>query len=157
MAGGGQGLGLQSLPVTVSIQIDTIRARGVADQGWGGALAAHAIKALTAIDAARAAIRARVWSLAGEHAPNHTASVGDPTVVDLGATLLTAHSDKEQRLPRSSAGSRSTRCSRSWTTASTAPASRWHDCCARTTPVPTPPPITRPGFNGSSSLSVVRS
>jgi hypothetical protein len=64
-----------------------------------GALASDAGRALAAIDAARAATRARVWSLAGEHAPNHGAGVDDPTIVDLDATLLTAHSEKEQAAP----------------------------------------------------------
>src|SRR4051812_9752214 len=62
-------------------------------------LAADATRALAAIDAARAAARARVWSLAGEHGPNHANSVDDPTIVDLDATLLTAHSEKEQAAP----------------------------------------------------------
>jgi hypothetical protein len=62
-------------------------------------LAADATRALAAIDAARAAARARVWSLAGEHGPNHASSVDDPTIVDLDATLLTAHSEKEQAAP----------------------------------------------------------
>jgi len=62
-------------------------------------LAADATRALAAIDGARAATRARVWALAGEHAPNHDVSVDDPTVVDLDATLLTSHSDKEQAAP----------------------------------------------------------
>ena len=62
-------------------------------------LAADATKALAAIDAARAVTRARVWSLAGEHAPDHAARVDDPIIVDLDATLLTAHSDKEQAAP----------------------------------------------------------
>lgn len=62
-------------------------------------LAADARRALAAIDLARAVVRARVWSLAGEHAPNHAASVDDPTIVDLDATLLTSHSEKEQAAP----------------------------------------------------------
>jgi hypothetical protein len=62
-------------------------------------LAGDASKALAAIDTARAQVRARVWSLAGEHAPDHAAGVDDPVVVDLDATLLTSHSDKEQAAP----------------------------------------------------------
>jgi hypothetical protein len=62
-------------------------------------LAGDVGKALAAIDTARAAVRARVWSLAGEHGPDHAASVDDPVIVDLDATLLTAHSDKEQAAP----------------------------------------------------------
>jgi hypothetical protein len=63
------------------------------------ALACNAGAALAAIDTARARVRATVWSLAGEHAPDHVASVDDPMIVDLDATLLRAHSDKEQAAP----------------------------------------------------------
>jgi hypothetical protein len=62
-------------------------------------LAADAAKALAAINTARAAVRARVWSQAGDHAPNHAASIDDPLIVDLDATLLTSHSDKEHAAP----------------------------------------------------------
>jgi hypothetical protein len=77
--------GLVASDPTVSRLIDT--------------LAADAHHALTAIDTARAATRARVWELAGEHAPNHRASMDNPVVIDLDATLITAHSDKEQAAP----------------------------------------------------------
>lgn len=63
------------------------------------ALAADAPKALTAINTARAGARSRAWQLAGEHAPSHTASVREPLVIDVDATLVTAHSDKEQAKP----------------------------------------------------------
>jgi hypothetical protein len=63
------------------------------------ALAKDATAVLAAIDTARASARARVWALAGEHAPDHHASAGDPMVVDLDATLVTAHSDKEHAAP----------------------------------------------------------
>jgi hypothetical protein len=63
------------------------------------ALAADASKALVVIDAARAQVRARVWAWAGGHAPNHAAGADDPIVVDLDATLLTAHSEKEHASP----------------------------------------------------------
>ncbi len=63
------------------------------------ALAADADRALKAIDAARAAARARVWAAAGEHAPDHAASAGHPVVIDVDATLVTAHSDKEHAAP----------------------------------------------------------
>ncbi len=62
-------------------------------------LAADAGKALAAIDSARAATRGSVWALAGADAPNHQASVDEPVIVDLDATLLTTHSDKEQAAP----------------------------------------------------------
>ncbi len=63
------------------------------------ALAGNADAALEAISAARAAARARVWQLAGKHAPDHDIDAGSPLVVDLDATLVTAHSEKEQAKP----------------------------------------------------------
>jgi len=62
-------------------------------------LAADADQALTAIDSARAAARARVWGAAGQHAPHHAASAEHPVVIDVDATLVTAHSDKELAAP----------------------------------------------------------
>jgi len=63
------------------------------------ALAGDAPRALAAINTARAAARARVWKLAGEHAPDHQADAQAPLVVDVDATLVTAHSDKEHARP----------------------------------------------------------
>jgi hypothetical protein len=63
------------------------------------ALAADAPAALRAIDAARAVARARVWALAGEHAPDHDADAAAPLVIDIDATLVTAHSEKESAAP----------------------------------------------------------
>ena len=63
------------------------------------ALAQDADQALAAIDTARAQARARVWALAKDRAPNHGRDGGAPLVVDLGATLVTAHSEKEQAAP----------------------------------------------------------
>ncbi len=62
-------------------------------------LASDAPAALKAIDAARAAARGQVWSLAGEHAPDHDTNAASPLVVDLDATLVTSHSDKEHAAP----------------------------------------------------------
>lgn len=59
------------------------------------ALAADAPRALAAINAARAAARARVWALAGDGAPHAGASPDRPLVVDVDATLVSAHSEKE--------------------------------------------------------------
>jgi hypothetical protein len=58
-------------------------------------LAEDAPRVLAAIDSARAAARARVWELAGERAPDATACAATPLVIDVDATLVTAHSDKE--------------------------------------------------------------
>lgn len=63
------------------------------------ALAADAPAALAAIAAARAAARERAWSLAGEHAPDHGIDARRPLVLDVDATLVTAHSEKEQAAP----------------------------------------------------------
>jgi hypothetical protein len=62
-------------------------------------LATDATRVLAAIDRARAAARARVWRLAGKRAPDHDASPHQPVVVDVDATLVTAHSDKEGAAP----------------------------------------------------------
>lgn len=63
------------------------------------ALAADAPRALAAINTARALARARVWALAGVHAPDHDASAEQPLVLDVDATLVTAHSEKEHARP----------------------------------------------------------
>jgi hypothetical protein len=59
-------------------------------------LAADGPAALTAIGTARAAARARAWQLAGPDAPGAGAQL---IVADIDATLVTAHSDKEQAAP----------------------------------------------------------
>ncbi|WP_026551431.1 IS1380 family transposase, partial [Arthrobacter sp. H20] len=56
-------------------------------------------KALAAISAVRAAARAQVWGLAGEHSPLHGVSKNAPLVVDLDATLVSSHSEKEDARP----------------------------------------------------------
>ena len=63
------------------------------------ALAVDAPRSLAAINTARAAARARVWALAGAHAPDFQVSAQRPLVVDVDATLVTAHSDKEAAAP----------------------------------------------------------
>jgi hypothetical protein len=63
------------------------------------ALAGDAPAALAAIAAARAAARARAWAAAGEHAPGHGADASAPLVIDVDATLVTAHSEKEAAAP----------------------------------------------------------
>jgi Transposase DDE domain group 1 len=61
-----------------------------------GALAAAGPKTLRLIRAARAAARAHVWKLAGAAAPG---SGGALIPLDLDATLVIAHSEKEQAAP----------------------------------------------------------
>jgi Transposase DDE domain group 1 len=62
-------------------------------------LAEDPVTALRAINIARAAARARAWELAGVHAPDHDVDTGNPLTVDVDATLVTAHSDKEGAAP----------------------------------------------------------
>lgn len=62
-------------------------------------LAADAPAVLTAIDTARATARASAWKHAGKHAPDHDITADNPIVIDLDATLVTAHSDKELAAP----------------------------------------------------------
>jgi hypothetical protein len=56
------------------------------------ALAADPVRALKAIRAARAMARERAWALAGEHAPG---AEGEPIPVDIDATVVISHSEKE--------------------------------------------------------------
>ena len=60
------------------------------------ALAADLPRALKAIRAARAAARERAWALAGDAAPG---ADGGLVTIDLDATIVIAHSEKEQAAP----------------------------------------------------------
>ncbi len=62
-------------------------------------LAADAPVALKAINTARATARAAVWALAGEHAPDRAVNAAAPLVIDIDATLVTSHSEKESAAP----------------------------------------------------------
>jgi hypothetical protein len=100
------------------------------------ALAADAPRALKAIRAARAAARQRPWALAGPAAPG---ADGELVTVDIDATIVIAHSDKERAAPTWKHHSASTRWPRSQTTARPGQASRWPSCCGPGTPGRTPP------------------
>ena len=60
------------------------------------ALAADAPRALRAIRTARAAARERAWALAGDQAPG---AGGSLVTVDIDATIVLAHSEKEKAAP----------------------------------------------------------
>jgi Transposase DDE domain group 1 len=62
-------------------------------------LAGDATAALAAIHGARATARRRAWSLAGARAPDHEVDAAQPLVIDVDATLVTAHSEKESAAP----------------------------------------------------------
>jgi hypothetical protein len=59
-------------------------------------LAGDLPRALRAIRSARAAARERAWALTGDAAPG---AGGGPVIIDLDATIVIAHSDKEQAAP----------------------------------------------------------
>ena len=59
-------------------------------------LAGDLPRALRAIRSARAAARERAWALAGDAAPG---AGSGPVIIDLDATIVIAHSDKEQAAP----------------------------------------------------------
>ncbi|UZF46600.1 IS1380-like element ISRer1 family transposase [Rhodococcus rhodochrous] len=62
-------------------------------------LAADADTALAAIGRARATARSHAWAAAGTSAPDHAIDEAHPLVLDIDATLVTAHSEKEQAAP----------------------------------------------------------
>lgn len=63
------------------------------------ALAADSRNALAAIASARAAARAAAWRRAGTDAPDHGIDKDNPLVIDLDATLVAAHSEKQDAAP----------------------------------------------------------
>ncbi|MGB4778851.1 IS1380 family transposase [Microbacterium sp.] len=63
------------------------------------ALAGDADRVLAAIGAARQEARAAAWALAADQAPDAAISTDQPLVIDLDATLITAHSEKEDAKP----------------------------------------------------------
>jgi len=62
-------------------------------------LAGDVDRVLAAVGRVRAVVRQRVWKMAGEQSPVHQVTAAQPLVVDLDATLVTAHSDKEHAAP----------------------------------------------------------
>jgi hypothetical protein len=66
-------------------------------------LAGDADRVLAAINKARAVARAKAWGLAGTDAPDAGTDADRPVVIDLDATLVTVHSDKEGAARRSDA------------------------------------------------------
>jgi hypothetical protein len=50
---------------------------------------------MRAINASRARAREAAWALAAERAPGHDADAANPIVIDIDATLVIAHSEKE--------------------------------------------------------------
>ncbi|GGW04031.1 hypothetical protein GCM10010264_19980 [Streptomyces globisporus] len=89
-------------------------------------LASGGRRTLTAIRAARAEVRDRVWKLAGEVAPD----VGGQVIVDLDGVLVLAHSEKQDATAtwKKTFGHHPLMA-----TAQVAPVSRWRGGCGRAT------------------------
>jgi len=68
------------------------------------ALVKDAPGVLKAISAARAVARKRAWTLGGTDAPDAGTDAKTPLIVDLDATLVTSHSDKDGAAPTSRRG-----------------------------------------------------
>jgi len=100
------------------------------------ALAEQPGEAIAAIRSARAQARSRVWA---HRTPFAEEVQAQRVVVDLDATLIGAHSEKEHATPNYKRGFGSTRCLPSSTTAPVAPVNRWPGCCARAGRMPTTP------------------
>jgi len=84
-------------------------------------LAADAPSALPAISRARAAVRARVWAMAGTASPDHMMNSKTPLIVDLDSSLITAHSEKQLAAATFKRGFGFIRSGRGSTTAPAAP------------------------------------
>ncbi|WP_332460473.1 transposase, partial [Ornithinimicrobium cryptoxanthini] len=63
------------------------------------ALAGDANATIRAINTARAAARAQAWTLAGTRPPGHGASAAAPLIIDLDATVVIAHLEKQFAVP----------------------------------------------------------
>ena len=113
------------------------------------ALAADAPRALRAIRKARAAARERAWALAGDRAPG---ADGPLIPVDIDATIVIAHSDKEKAAPtwKKTFGFHPLAA---FADHGAARAGKlWPSCCGRATPDRTPRPSTSrwPGWRWPS-------
>ena len=64
-----------------------------------GTLADHVEAVEAAVNRARRTVRQRVWDLAGEHSPTAGISAERPLVIDVDATLVGVHSEKEGTAP----------------------------------------------------------
>ena len=101
-------------------------------------------KALHKVAKARATIRARVWRLIAATPAGFPwltiagKTLTDWLVLDMDATLITAHSDKEGAAPTFKMDTASIRWAPGWPI----PASRWRCCCGPGTRARTRPPIT---------------
>lgn len=111
-------------------------------------LAADATTALAAINTGRAAARTTAWATAGDAAPDHARDVGNPVIIDLDATLVSAHSEKEHATPTWKKGfGCHPLCAFVDHQSGGTGEPLWPSSCGPATPAPTPPPITSPSSN----------
>ena len=92
-----------------------------------------------AIRAARTAARERAWALAGDGAPGGDGAL---ITIDIDATIVTAHSEKENAAPtwKKTFGFHPLAAFADHGAAGSG--KRWPSCCGRGTPGPTPRPST---------------
>lgn len=107
-------------------------------------LAADTDTALAAIDRARATARSHAWAAAGTSAPDHAIDEAHPLVLDIDATLVTAHSEKERAAPTFKRGFGFHPLCAFVDHGEPAPVNPSRCCCGRVTPARTPPLITSP-------------
>ena len=119
-------------------------------------LASDVDRSLAAINQARAQTRTRVWELAGKHAPNHDADAQDPLIIDIDASLITAHSEKENAKPTYKKGFGFHPLLAFIDHGTVALVNLWPSCCVLETRDRTRLPITS-AWSNSSSILVARS
>ena len=90
--------------------------------------------AVAALRVARAAAREHTWSRRGPLAGTPGTRDGGQVIVDIDATVVRAHSDKEGAEATHKMSYGFSRCAPSLTTASTAPEKLWRWTCARERP-----------------------
>ena len=108
------------------------------------ALAADAPAALRANNTARATARSTAWALADDHAPDHPRDAKAPLVIALDATLVTAHSEKEQAAPTFKRGFGFHPLCAFLDHGGEGTGESWRSCCARATQGRIQRPITSP-------------
>jgi len=112
-------------------------------------LAADAGPAVAAINTARAHSRANAWQAAGSGAPDAHCDEGGLVVVDLDASLLTAHSEKQSAAPTYKRGFGFHPLCAFVDHRPGGTGEPVRSCCAPATPEPTPPPTTSRSPNRS--------
>ena len=144
--GGDRARGTSMSDITVLAHQEPVFGAAPSDTTVRRTLELADLRTLDKIARAGAAVRAHVWQLicATPAGLPRLAVAGKLLagwlVIDLDATLITAHSDKEGPPLRSSPGMASIHWGPGWPI----PPRVWRCCCGRATPTRTPSPITSP-------------